>query len=506
MTATTNQEKQIMRKGTNKSLVLLIACVAQFMVVLDLSIVNVALPSIKVSLGYSSTDLQWILNAYTISFAGLLLLGGRIADVFGRRKVFIYGLYMFIGASLLGAIATNQWELILARVLQGIGAAVVSPATLTIITTTFEVPRERAKALGAWSAVAGAGGAAGALFGGVLTNYLSWRWTFLINLPIGGIELLLTFMYLSELRRPRQGVKLDILGSVLITAGISFLVFGLVQGGNLGWSNSETLSAFILAAALIAVFAIFETKYAHSPIIPMKLLASRSLGVANAAMFMVGAAIFASWYFMSLYMQEVLGYTPLQAGLAFVPQTLAIMVGAQISSRIVTKLGVRPLAVFGPLITALGLVMLSSISPSSTYVGTIMLPSVLITLGMGLCFTPLALAATSGVDRAYAGLASGVLNTARQVGGAVGLAGLSSAAVSIASGKYLYLTHQLHVETHLAVLDSTSHGYAISMALSAALAVTASAVALMLPSKSVRGSEYAAKSSELVMEIGFEGA
>lgn len=492
-------------KKISKGLILVVACIAQFMVVLDLSIVNVALPSMKLSLGFTAVDLQWVLNAYTISFAGLLLLGGRLADIFGRRRVFIFGLLLFTGASLLGALSVNQWQVILARVLQGIGAAVVSPSTLTIITTTFSEGKERAKALGTWSAVAGAGGAAGALFGGILTQYLGWRWTFLINVPLGAGEIVLTFLFLTELKRQQGTRKLDIIGSALITMGLTTLVLGLVQSGNLGWTNSETLGIFGIAAVLILVFIYFEARVAKSPIIPLSLFRSRALSVANASMFMVGGAIFASWYFMSLFMQDVLGYTPLQAGIAFVPQTLAIVVGAQISSRIVTRVGSRPLAVVGPLFTAVGLLLLAGITPQSTYIGTIFLPSVLITLGMGLSFTPLALSATAGVAKNSAGLASGVLNTARQVGGAIGLAGLSSLAVSVSSSRYLFLTRHTHVSGGAASLIAASHGYGVAMQISALIALAASAIALFLPSTGVKPDQALAQNGDVEAALGLEG-
>lgn len=503
MLLATRRDSQAARQP-NVKMILLIACVAQFMVVLDLSIVNVAIPSIRSTLRFNSADLQWVLNAYTISFAGLLLLGGRIADFFGRRKVLIYGLLLFVTASLLGALSTTQWELILARVLQGIGAAVVSPATLTIITTTFEVPSERAKALGAWSAVAGAGGAAGALFGGILTNYLSWRWTFLINIPIGVLEISLSYIFLAELRRTRGGAKLDVVGSVLITSGVTALVYALVEGANLGWTDVYTVTAFISAFILVVFFVYFEVKVAHSPIVPMSMLRLRGLANANAAMFMLGGAIFASWYFLSLYMQDVLRFSPLQAGLAFVPQTLAIVVGAQVSSRLVGKLGFRPLAVAGPIITALGLVLLSSIDPTSTYSGTIMTPSILITFGMGLSFTPLALAATSGVRRDQAGLASGMLNTSRQVGGAVGLAGLTSLAFSISNSRYSYLNAHSHIASGMDKLVSLSYGYGVALEVSAVIAIAAAVIAIFLPAKLKTASQLAEAIEQSSIGVGFE--
>ena len=489
----------------NKTMILVIACVAQFMVVLDLSIVNVALPSIKTTLGFSSVDLQWILNSYTLSFAGLLLLGGRVGDIFGRRRVFLFGLVLFGLASLFGAVASQQWEIIFARTLQGVGAAVLSPATLTIITTTFTEGRERARALGAWSAVAGAGGAAGALFGGILTFYLSWRWTFLINLPIGILVMVLTRLFLSELKSEVKSSALDIVGSILVTVGLTALVFGLVQGGNVGWTATETLASFVIAVVLLGTFLYYENYVATAPIVPLGLFRLRALSVANIAMFMVGGSIFASWYFLSLYMQEVLGYTPLRAGLAFVPETLAIIVGAQVSSRVVTRVGVRPLIVAGPLITALGLVLLANITPSSGYLDELLIPSVLITLGMGLTFTPLAISATSGVARPMAGLASGLLNTSRQIGGAVGLAGLSSLSVAVTNSSFQKLDKSGHFTHQSAVLLALSDGYGRAMLISAGIAGIAAVVALFMP---VSGSKSALQPviADPEAVLGFEGA
>ena len=503
MTEILNQESKTALP--NKTMILVIACIAQFMVVLDLSIVNVALPSIKTTLGFSSVDLQWILNSYTLSFAGLLLLGGRVGDIFGRRRVFLFGLILFGLASLFGAVASRQWEILFARTLQGVGAAVLSPATLTIITTTFTEGRERARALGAWSAVAGAGGAAGALFGGILTYYLSWRWTFLINVPIGILVMVLTRLFLGELKSEAKSSALDIVGSLLVTVGLTALVFGLVQGGNLGWTANETLASFAASVVLLGTFLYYENYVAKAPIVPLGLFRLRALSVANAAMFMVGGSIFASWYFLSLYMQEVLGYTPLRAGLAFVPETLAIIVGAQISSRVVTRVGVRPLIVAGPLITALGLVLLASITPTSGYLDKLLIPSILITLGMGLTFTPLAISATSGVARPMAGLASGLLNTSRQIGGAVGLAGLSSLSVAVTNSSFQKLDKSGHIIHHSAVLLALSDGYGRAMLISAGIAVIAAVIALFMPaSGSKRALQPEMADSEAV--LGFEGA
>ncbi len=490
----------------HKGLILLLACVGQFMVILDVSIVNVALPDMKSSLGFTDSELQWVLNAYTLSFAGLLLLGGRIADIFGRRKVFMIGLGVFTLASMLGAVSTDRSVLIFARAVQGLGAAILSPATLTIITTTFSEGKERAKALGVWSAVAGAGGAAGALLGGVLTDLLNWRWIFLINIPIGVGAAFLTFLYLSELKRKSdKKVALDVLGSVLITFSVTALVYALVEGGSFGWTNSRTLLSFSLSGASLVYFLIHEGKVATNPIVPLGLLRLRQLSVSNITMFFVGGSVFASWYFLSLFMQQILGYSPLKAGLAFVPQTLAIVVGAQISSRLVGKIGVRPLIVVGPIISAVGLMLFHGISIHSTYLGSLFLPSVLTTLGVGLAFTPLAVAATSGVHRSQAGLASGLLNTARQLGGAVGLAGLSSVALSFTTSDTKTLIAQGRYGLHEAALVAASAGYARSMEISAVIALVAATFGATLGGRQRRMANSSDEAMAVDTNLGIEG-
>ena len=482
-------ERPLDRKG----LLLFVAALAQFMVILDVSIVNVALPAIKTTLGFTTNDLGWILNAYTLSFAGLLLLGGRLGDIFGKKKIFIVGMVIFTVASLLGAVSNSQALILVARALQGLGSAIVSPATLTIITTSFAEGKERARALGIWSATAGAGGAAGALFGGVLTNYLSWRWTFLINVPVGVVEVLLAFLYISESRGEHKASnRLDVVGSLMVTLGLTSIVFGLVQGGNIGWRKPETIVAFVFGVVLLVGFLFYEARVAAAPIIPLSIFKYRALSAANAAMFLVGGSIFASWFFLSLFMQEVLGYSPLKAGLAFIPQTLAIIVGAQVSSRLIHKVGARPLIIGGPVITAVGLVLLGGITPEASYLKTLFIPSILITLGMGLCFTPLAFAATSQVDRRYAGLASGLLNTSRQVGGAVGLAALSTVAITSATNAIRHIPASASIAVrHASTLLASAHGYGLSMKISAIIAIGASLSALALPVTKSRGSEHA---------------
>lgn len=458
-------------------LVLAIACTAQFMVVLDVSIVNVALPSIRHDLVFSETDLQWIVNAYTLTFAGFLLLGGRAGDLYGRRRVFLLGLALFTLASIAGGLAHNQAMLITARAVQGLGGAVLSPATLTILTTTFKEGRARAKAMGAWSAVAGAGGAVGALLGGFLTQYLSWRWIFLINVPIAIAGFIVARIFLPETKDLRRSNNLDIGGAVLVTGGLTSLVYGTVRTNVVGWTAPQTLGAIGLATVLLGWFISHEHRVAKAPLMPLRLFSSRSVTGANLVMMGLGAALFSMWFFMSLYLQGVLHYSPFVTGLAFFPQTAAIIVGSQVSSRLVSRIGPRPLLVIGPLVSALGLVGLWRLGVDSGYWPTIFVPSVIAALGGGLAFAPVAIAATSGVAPSDAGLASGLVNTARQVGGSIGLAALAT----VAASRTASVLAGAGGHTPLAVAKAATDGYTEAFLIGAGIAVLTALAALIVP-------------------------
>lgn len=411
-------------------LILTLVCLAQFMVVLDISIVNVALPSIQRSLGFSEANLQWVLTAYALTFGGLLLLGGRMADLFGRRRIFLIGLALFTSASLIGGFANNQTTLIAARALQGVGGAVLSPATLTILTVTFTDQKARARALGMWSAVAAGGGAAGALFGGVLTEFLSWRWILFVNVPIGVALFLAARHYLIESKAEGPRQRLDIAGSLAVTAGLVALVYAIVNTDRVAWGSTSTLVTLAVAVALLGGFVLIEAKLAQHPLIPLRLFRSRGVTGANLAMLCFGASMFSMWFFLTLYLQQVLGYSPLVTGFGFLPQTAAIAAGATISGRLAPKFGPRNMLVVGTLLTAGGLYWLSFITATDTYWNGAFGGGVLCTLGMGLALTPIALSATNGVRRTEAGLASGLVNTSRQVGASLGLAILSTLAAS----------------------------------------------------------------------------
>jgi EmrB/QacA subfamily drug resistance transporter len=455
-------------------IILAIACVAQFMVVLDVSIVNVALPSIGRDLHYSPTGLQWVVNAYVLTFAGFLLLGGRAADLFGRRRVYLFGLGLFTLASLVGGLAQNSAWLTTARAVQGIGGAFLSPATLTIIVTTFTGVR-MAKALGLWAAVAGAGGAAGVLLGGVLTAELSWRWVLFVNIPVGAAAMAAALIYLTEAKRKERDEntpKLDIGGAITVTAGLGALIYAIVGTDTHAWGSTYTLSILGIAAVLLGIFTFIQLKVAHTPLVPFGLFRSRSVTGANLVMFMVGAGFFSMWYFLSLYLQNVLGYGALKAGLAFLPMAIAIIIGAQISSRLLPKIGVRPLLLSGTFLLVVGFVWLSRIDAQGNYWQHIFGPGCVISFAIGVLFTPLASAATSGVHYTEAGLASGVLNTARQMGGSIGLAVLATVAIDH--------TRSLVARGSSSAAALTS-GYARAFELAAVLSLVAFAASFIVP-------------------------
>ena len=328
--------------------------VGQFMVVLDASIVNVALPSIQRDLHFSTSGLQWIVNAYTLTFAGFLLLGGRAADLFGRRRIFLLGLGVFTASSLLGGMAQSEAWLITARAIQGLGAAILAPATLTILTATFAEGPARARALGAWSAVSSAGASAGALFGGILTEFLNWRWILFVNVPIGVVALVAARRYVPESKAELAHRHLDLAGAVTVTAGLVSFVYAIVRTETYPWGSPQVLVPMAIGLALIAGFLLLQARVSKAPLVPLRIFRSRSVSGANAVMFLLFGALFGSWYFETLYMQHVLGFSPLQAGLAFLPQTLLIAAGAQIVSRLVSRMGPRPLILVGTLVAAVG--------------------------------------------------------------------------------------------------------------------------------------------------------
>ena len=417
------------RKQTNRWLVLVIVCVAQFMVVLDATIVNVALPSVQHSLHFSASSLQWIVNAYTLVFGGFLLLGGRAADLFGRQLLFVAGVVVFTCASLLNGLAASSNVLIGGRALQGLGAALVSPAALSIVTTTFAEGRERTRALGVWSAIAAGGGAVGLVIGGLLTQTLSWRWVFFINLPIGIAAVLLALRYVPNSRADERPETVDVAGAVTVTGGLLVLVYDIVKAQQYGWTSGRTLGLAAVAAALLGAFVLIEQR-SRAPLMRLDVFRIRSLTASNGAMLFVMSGLFAMFYFASLYVQEVLGYGPLKAGLAFLPVTAGIVIGAGLSQAAVKLMSARHVPLIGIVLAAGGLFLLGNVPTHGTYLSDLLPGLLLISIGMGLVFVPLTLIATTNIASSDAGLASGVLNTTQQVGGALGLAVLSSLATT----------------------------------------------------------------------------
>jgi EmrB/QacA subfamily drug resistance transporter len=415
--------------GVNPWLVLVLVCLAQFMVVLDATIVNVALPSIQADLGMSESSLQWIVNAYALLFGGFLLLGGRAGDLIGRKRVFLGGLVLFTVASLLCALATGETTLIVARGLQGLGAALVSPAALSIVTTTFAEGAERTKALGVWAAIAVGGGAVGLVLGGFLVDVLSWPWIFFVNVPVGIAAFLVSLRYVPESKDEHMHKSFDLAGAASVTGGLIALVYGIVRSSESGWGSTEVIGFLALAAVLLVAFVVIERRSAE-PLVRLSIFSVRTVRGANAAMFVVAAGLFAMFFFNTLYVQRVLGFSPLEAGFAFVPFTAGVIIGAGLSQRLVPALGAREVPLIGAALGAVGLLLFLRLTPESSYL-TDLLPGIMLTsIGMGLVFVPITLIATSGIPNDDAGLASGLFNTSQQIGGALGLALLSTLATN----------------------------------------------------------------------------
>jgi EmrB/QacA subfamily drug resistance transporter len=411
-----------------KRWILALTCLAQFMVILDISVVNVALPSIRADLGFSAVDLQWVVNAYTLTFAGFLLLGGRAADLLGRQQVFVAGLALFAAASLVGGLSSSQGTLIVARAVQGLGGAVVAPATLAIITTTFAEGHERNRALAYWGAMGAVGGSTGVLLGGVLTQLLGWQWILFINIPVGVVGALGAMRFIPASRRTAAGERqFDVAGALSVTAGLVLVTFAIVRTDVNGWGSAATLLVAGAGLALLLLFVGIERR-ARRPLVPLRIFSSRTLTAANLVVFLLGSSVFAMWYFVSLYLQQVLGYTPIEAGLSFVPMTGAIVVASTFAGRLAERLGPGRVLTVGMSLIAIGMVLFTRVSPTGSYVGDVLLPGVITTTGLGFSFVPVTIAAVAGVARADSGLASGLVNTSRQVGGSLGLAVLATIA------------------------------------------------------------------------------
>ena len=411
-----------------KWLALALLCVVQFMVVLDIAIVNVALPSIKIDLGFSQESLQWVISAYALVFGGFLLLGGRAADLVGRRRIFFAGVAVFTLGSLFAGLAWSEPSLIGARAIQGLGAAMLSPAALSILMTTFREGRERNIALGAWGAVGGFGAAAGVLLGGVLTDALSWEWIFFVNVPVGILALALAPVLLGESRDSRAK-RFDAVGAVLVTAGLSLLVFAITKANDFGWASLETIGLVAASLALLGVFAGWKRRQSD-PLVPFSIFRIRTVAGANVAGFLLGTMLFSMFLLLTLYMQQVLGYSPMKTGIAYLAVAGTSIIWANVAAQLVNRVGVKPVLVFGMAMLTAGLAYFTQLSPDGSYVGDLLPGLLIIGIGMPFAFVAIAIASLAGVRDRDAGLASGLINTSQQIGGALGIAALSAIATS----------------------------------------------------------------------------
>ncbi|MGW2964191.1 MFS transporter [Streptomyces sp. NPDC001220] len=411
------------RRQGRPGIALAVIAACQLMVVLDATIVNIALPHIQDALKFSTTDLTWVVSAYTLTFGGLLLLGARAGDILGRRRVFMTGILLFTFASLLGGLAQEPWQLLAARALQGMGGAIASPTSLALITTTFPEGPERNRAFGVFAAVSAGGGAIGLLAGGMLTDWLDWRWVFFVNVPIGLLIVALTPQYINE--SERHPGRFDIAGALASTLGMVSLVYGFIRASEEGWHDALTLGSFGAAVVLLLAFALIETR-AKEPITPLRMFADRNRSGTYVIMLSLAAAMFGMFFYIVLFVQNVLGYSPIRAGLAFLPVTVAIAVGAGLSQRFLPALGPKPFMMTGSALVAVGLTWQTFIKPDSSYLGGILGPMLIFGFGMGLNFVTATVTAVSGVAQHEAGAASGLLNAMQQVGGSLGLSILTT--------------------------------------------------------------------------------
>ncbi|MBX7189507.1 MAG: DHA2 family efflux MFS transporter permease subunit [Solirubrobacterales bacterium] len=449
----------------------MVLALTQFIVVIDASITNVALPSIGKALDIDEKSLSWVVNSYTLVFGGFLLLGGRLADFLGRRRMFMIGMTLFGAASLAGGFAQTEAWLIIARAVQGLGAAIASPAALSIVTTTFAEGSERNRALAIWGAVAGAGGAAGVLLGGVLTEWAGWEWVLFVNVPIAAFVVWQAPQRLVESREEEESERtLDIPGAVTITAGLALLVYGLVDAVNAGWGSSTTMLRIAGALVLIAAFVVIELR-SRKPLVPFSIFRNRTLRGANVVGLLTGMSLFSMFFLITLYLQLVLGLSALDAGLAYLPLAVSIILAAGMAGQLVTRLGFKPVVITGMVTVGIALAWFSQISPDGTYLADVLVPSILAGIGLGLTFVPVTIAAMSGTKREEAGLASGLINTSQQVGGALGLAILSSIANS---------TTQDSFQTGASQLVALTDGYSQAFVVGACFAIAGAILAAIL--------------------------
>ena len=439
----------------NPWLVLAIVCLAQFMVVLDATVVNVALPTIQTDLNFTDSSLQWVINSYTLLFGGFLLLGGRAADLFGRRRLFMGGVVVFTVASMLNGLAPNSEFLIISRALQGLGGAMVSPAALSIVTTTFAEGRDRARAMSVWAAIAVGGGAFGLIAGGILTEYASWRWIFFVNVPIGIATLAAAWRVVRDSRATLVHRHFDLGGAVSITGGLVLLVFGIVKAPEFGWTSPKTIGLLVVSAALIGAFIAIERR-SKAPLVRLGIFRTRTLSAGNAVLLVVSGGMFAVFFFETLYVQGILHLSPVQAGLGFLPLTAAIIAASAVAQQVIARFGVRAVAITGMTVGALGLVLMSRAPVGGSYVADVLPGLMVMGLGLGFTFVPMTLIATTNVGADDAGLASGLFNTSQQIGGALGLAILSTIATNRTTD---HLSALGHVPSPADMADAVVAGY-----------------------------------------------
>jgi EmrB/QacA subfamily drug resistance transporter len=461
--------------GRKRTIAFTLLALTQFVLILDAAIVNVALPSIGRDLDFAPADLTWVTNAYTLLFGGFLLLGGRVADLVGRRRLFIAGLTLFAIASLAGAFAQSGLWLVMARATQGLGAALVSPAALSLVMTLFPEGAERNKALGIWAAAAGTGGAAGSILGGVLTDALGWEAVLWVNVPVGIAAVLLAPRLLPAGREATGTRGFDLAGAVSVTAGLALLVYALVDANDAGWASTQTIGLGAIAVALIAAFVAIESR-SENPLVPLRIFRNKTLRGANVASILTTMAMFPLFFFLTLYTQQVLGYSAIEAGLAQLPIAITIMAGSALAAQLVTRLGARPVISSGLLMAGVGLLWFAQISPGGSFMGDVFWPSLVVGLGAVFAWVGATIAATNGASEQEAGLASGLLNTSQQIGGALGLAVL----IALATAR----TEDVVSAGERVQAVALTEGYQSGLIGAAAIAVLAAVLAaLLLPGR-----------------------
>ena len=462
------------RLDSRRWIVLAVVVAAQFMVVLDVAIVNVALPSIKTDLGFTQETLQWVVTAYAILFGGVLLLGGRMADLLGRRRLFMAGLAIFTIASLLDGLAWSEGSLITFRAIQGLGAALLSPAALSILTTTFAEGRERNTALGVWGAASGSGGAAGVLLGGVLTSWLSWSWIFFINIPVGVAVFAVSPWLLRESRAKLNHRHFDIAGATSITAGLMLLVYAMTRAAQNGWATASTIGLLATSAALIVAFVVIELR-SKAPLLPMRIFRLRTLATSNVASFLVAASLFSQFFLLTLYMQQVLHYSAIQTGVAYIALTLAIIIVSAVAQALVTRVGIRPILPVGLVLSAAALVLYAQLPVDGHYFWDLFPAFLLSGIGLALTFVPLVIGGLTGVRQSDAGVASGLINTSQQIGGAIGVAAATTIATTFTTR---------YVDSHSGVSElsgaALTHGFQVAFYALAAIAAAGAVVAAVM--------------------------